>query len=115
MSNTNQQGAGEEEWEEWRKRLHEASGDGWDWWEIVSAAHELIAECLLEADADQILADHATARRARKLEERVRELETGISDVAFWLSGYAPVQRKREWIEKRARALLSPTTGKEDI
>lgn len=78
-------------------------------------AQILCKECL--ADAQELIIplipEHFDKLRTleadnQTLRERVGEMEAGVQNVAFLLSGFAPYRASREHIEKVARALISP-------
>ncbi len=99
----NQQDAGEEEWEK-RYDLHVG-------YYIVNSLGQAVCDGP-EDYIDQIIADHAAARRARKLEERVRELEALANDAVLMVKALRGGGIAERWLA-RHDALLS-ATGKEE-
>lgn len=103
---TNQQDAGEEEW--WMLPQRTISGELYNP-PMFDVKYEregreyFLARGLDEHHALWIIADHAAARRARKLEETLREIRT----VA--MANHEPLSA-----QIADAALLSPATGKEE-
>jgi hypothetical protein len=61
-------------------------GSGVAYFVMGPGEDEWIADAKTEAIADRIIADHAAARNARALEERVRQLEAGLEKYGMHMS-----------------------------
>lgn len=100
-----QQDAGEEEWEA-REEFYDGTPYDPPSWAIFAKGVRKVAIGLTKTDAATIAADHAVARRARKLEEALRDLQKRIPRV-----NGAQTRDLERWHQIIAAALLSPATG----